>query len=124
MSRAAESLPIPAVKPAGRRHLWRWLVWSATGLLGLAVLWWSFAPRPLVVDAAAVTQGPFEHSIEEYGQLRLKARYTVAAPMAGQLQRPNLQVGDRVAQNQVLAWLAPLASPLIDSRNQSVLRLR
>ena len=63
-------------------------------------------------------------SIEEDGQLRLKARYGVAAPMAGQLQRPSLQVGDRVEKNQVLAWLAPLASSLIDPRNQSVLRQR
>jgi HlyD family secretion protein len=33
-------------------------------------------------------------------------------------------VGDRVEKNQVLAWLAPMASPLIDPRNQSVLRQR
>jgi len=87
-------------------------------------LWWAFAPRPLAVEVAPVTQGPFEQSIEEDGQLRLKARYGIAAPMAGQLQRPRLQVGDRVEKNQVLAWLAPMASPLIDPRNQSVLRQR
>lgn len=116
--------PSPTAKPAGRAHIWRWLAWSAAGLLALTALWWSFAPRPLAVDVAPVTQGPFEQSIEEDGQLRLKARYGVAAPMAGQLQRPSLQVGDRVEKNQVLAWLAPLASSLIDPRNQSVLRQR
>lgn len=124
----ADTLPVtppsPTAKPAVRRRIWRWLAWSAAGLLALAALWWSFAPRPLAVDVAPVTQGPFEQSIEEDGQLRLKARYGVAAPMAGQLQRPSLQVGDRVEKNQVLAWLAPLASPLIDPRNQSMLRQR
>ncbi|WP_353238950.1 HlyD family efflux transporter periplasmic adaptor subunit [Limnohabitans sp.] len=112
------------VKPPGRWHPWRWLAWSAAGLLGLGALGWSFAPRPLVVEVASVTQGPFEQSIEEDGQLRLKARFGVAAPMAGQLLRPSLQVGDRVEKNQVLAWLAPMASPLIDPRNQNVLRQR
>lgn len=111
-------------KPRRPQPFWRWLAWSAASLVMLAVLWWSFAPRPLQVELASVTQGPFEHSIEEDGQLRLKARYTVATPMAGQLQRPVLQVGDHVQQNQVLAWLAPMASPLIDPRNQSVLRQR
>ena len=108
----------------GPAHLWRWLAWSAAGLLVLVALWWSFAPRPLVVDVAPVSIGPFEQSIEEDGQLRLRDRYQVAAHMAGQLQRPSLQVGDRVERQQVLAWLAPMASPLIDPRNQSVLRQR
>jgi HlyD family secretion protein len=124
MTFAAPSSPNLAPTPPNRQQVWRWLTWSAAGLLALAVLWWSFAPRPLAVDVAPVTQGPFEQSIEEDGQLRLKARYTVAAPIAGQLQRPSLQVGDRVAQNQVLVWLAPLASPLLDPRYQSVLRQR
>lgn len=116
--------PSPTAKPVGRTHSWRWLVWGAAGLIVLTVLWWSFAPRPLAVDVAPVTHGPFEQSMEEDGQLRLKARYTVTAPMAGQLQRPSLQVGDRVTQNQVLSWLTPLAPALIDPRNQSVLRQR
>lgn len=111
-------------RPQGRWHPWRWLAWSAAVCLGLAALWWAFVPRPLAVEVAQVTQGPFEQSVEEDGQLRLKARYGVAAPMAGQLQRPSLQVGDRVERQQVLAWLAPMASPLLDPRNQSVLRQR
>lgn len=126
MNRPADTCASSAltVKPTHRWHPWRWLAWGTAGLLTLAALWWSFAPRAVVVNVASVTQGPFEQSLEEDGQLRLKARYGIAAPMAGQLQRPSLQVGDRVEKNQVLAWLAPMASPLIDPRNQSVLRQR
>ena len=126
MNRPADTSTSSAlnVKTSHRWHPWRWLAWSTAGLLTLVALWWSFAPRTVVVNVASVTQGPFEQSIEEDGQLRLKARYGIAAPMAGQLQRPSLQVGDRVERNQVLAWLAPMASPLIDPRNQRVLRQR
>lgn len=114
----------PAARRPGRRHAGRWLAGFLTGLLALLAAWWSFAPRPLAVNVAQVTQGLFEQSIEEDGQLRLRSRYVVAAPMAGQLQRPSLQVGDSVQQNQVVAWLAPMASPMIDPRNQSVLSQR
>lgn len=114
----------PTARRSDRRHVGRWIAGSLTGLLALLAAWWSFAPRPLAVDVAQVTQGLFEQSIEEDGQLRLKSRYVIAAPMAGQLQRPSLQVGDSVLQNEVVAWLAPMASPLIDPRNQSVLRQR
>lgn len=131
MNSPADAAPATAPAPTDQRpgpwrpwHPGRWLAWSAAGLLGLAGLWWALAPRPLAVEVAAVTQGPFEQSLEEDGQLRLKARYSIAAPMAGQLQRPSLQVGDRVEKNQVLAWLTPMASPLIDPRNHSVLRQR
>jgi HlyD family secretion protein len=113
-----------STRRTGPAHVWRWLAWSTACLLVLVALWWSFAPRPLLVDVAPVSIGPFEQSIEEDGQLRLRDRYQVVAPMAGQLQRPSLQVGDRVEHKQVLAWLAPMASPLIDPRNQSVLRQR
>ena len=129
MNRPTDTATDTPISPATTRrtspaHFWRWLAWSAAGLLVLVALWWSFAPRLLAVDVGQVSIGPFEQSIEEDGQLRLRDRYQVAAPMAGQLQRLSLQVGDRVEHQQVLAWLAPMASPLIDPRNQSVLRQR
>lgn len=114
----------PAERRPVRRHIWRWLTGSLAGLLALLAAWWAFAPRPLAVNVAQVTSGLFEQSIEEDGQLRLRSRYVVAAPMAGQLQRPGLQVGDSVQPNQVVAWLAPMASPMIDPRNQRVLHQR
>lgn len=112
-----------APRPA-RRPFWRWLTGALASLFILWWAWWSFAPHPLTVELALVSQGPFEQSVEENGQLRLKSRYVVAAPTAGQLQRPSLQVGDSVQRNQVVARLAPMTSPLIDPRNQSVMRQR
>lgn len=121
-------IPSPTSSPSGQRpaqqHVGRWLAGSLAALLTLAAAWWSFAPRPLAVDVAQITEGLFEQSIEEDGQLRLTSRYVIASPMAGQLQRSKLQVGDIVQAHQPVAWLAPLASPMIDPRNQEVLRQR
>ena len=111
--------------PTPSPHRWQpWLLWTMTGLVILGLLWWSFAPRPLVVALGTVTIGRFEQVVEKEGQLRLKNRYTIAAPASGQLQRPALQPGDIVTQNETVAWLAPSASPMIDPRNRAILAQR
>ncbi|MEY3216766.1 MAG: hypothetical protein RLZZ280_1143 [Pseudomonadota bacterium] len=120
-----DTLAMPDV-PTERAHLprWPWLIWALGCLAAAAGLWWAFAPRAVNVELAAVTLGPFEQSIEEDGQLRVKQRFVVSAPVTGQLQRPVLKVGDPVQAQQTVAWLAPLASPMIDPRQQAVLRQR
>jgi HlyD family secretion protein len=117
------SIPDTPAERAYRPH-WQWLVWALAGLGAATGLWWAFAPRPVNVDLAAVTVGLFEQSIEEDGQLSLKQRYLVTAPLAGHLQRSDLQVGDPVQAHQTVAWLAPVTSPMIDPRQQTVLRQR
>ncbi len=95
------------------------LLWSvAGGAAFIALLAWAFAPRPLVVDVATATLGPFETSIDEDGRTRLLERYVVSAPLAGRLQRVALREGDRVAAGDAVATLMPLLSPLLDERTQ------
>jgi len=102
----------------------RW-VYAGIAVVALtAVLWAAYQPRALVVETATVTQGRFEQVIEEDGRLRLRERYTVTAPMAGQLQRPTLKVGDTVQAGDVVAVLLPAAPALIDVRTRSVLQER
>jgi HlyD family secretion protein len=92
--------------------------WMAAGgtLASLAALAWAFAPRPVAVETAAVTQGRFEASIDEDGKTRLRERYVVSAPLAGRLERIALREGDAVAADAVVATLAPVLSPLLDER--------
>ena len=54
-----------------------WIIAIAAGAATAALLAWAFAPRPLGVEVAAVTEGPFETSIEEDGKTRLRDRYVV-----------------------------------------------
>lgn len=83
----------------------------------IALLAWSFAPRPIEVETAAVAMQAFETTLDEDARTRLRDRYTVSAPLAGRLQRIELREGDAVEPGALVAVLNPLPSPLLDSRS-------
>jgi HlyD family secretion protein len=90
---------------------------AAAVLAIAAALAWAFAPRPIGVETAGVQVGRFEQSIEEDGQTRLRARYTVSAPVAARLLRIALREGDRVAAGDTVAVLLPVMSAMVDERS-------
>lgn len=92
---------------------------TVAALAGL--LAWAFAPRPLDVEVATATLGPFERTVSEDGKTRLRERYTVAAPLTGRLARIRLDEGDRVEAGAVVAALTPALSPLLDERSERAL---
>ena len=93
-----------------------WL-FTAIGVVGAAALFaWAFAPRPIEVEVAAVTRGPFETTIDEDGKTRLRERYVVSAPLAGVLSRVTLREGDPVEAGAVVAVLTPVLAPMVDER--------
>lgn len=91
---------------------------GVAGLVLAGLLAWAFAPKPVPVEAAPVTAGRFEQSIEEDGQTRLKDRYTVSAPVAARLSRITLREGDRVRAGETVAVLLPVMSSMIDERSR------
>lgn len=88
---------------------------AAVVALGL-LLAWAFAPRPVEVELAPVTQGRFETTIDEDGKTRLADRYVVSAPLAGRLARITLREGDAVAAGAVVATLTPALPNMLDER--------
>jgi HlyD family secretion protein len=91
--------------------------YAAAGTAGaVALLAWAFAPRPVEVEVATVTQGRFETTIEEDAKTRLRDRYVVSAPLAGRLSRITLREGDAVEAGAVVATLTPVLSPMLDER--------
>jgi len=97
----------------------------AAALVVLALLVaWALRPQPVAVELAEVTQGPFEQAIAEDGKTRVRDRYVIAAPLAGRVERIQLEVGDPVKQNQIVAELAPTAPAFLDARTQRELRER
>ena len=68
---------------------------------------YALRPNPIAADAARVTRGPLEVTIDEDGQTRVREKYVVAAPVAGRLQRIDVHAGDLVDPSTVLVRLHP-----------------
>ena len=89
-----------------------------------ALVAWALRPQPISVEAVEVTKGVFEQTVSDDGQTRVRDRYVIAAPLAGQVERIQLEVGDPVKQGQVVAELTPTAPAFLDVRTQRELRER
>jgi HlyD family secretion protein len=84
-----------------------------------AALW----PDAVEVDVARVERGPMQVTIDEEGETRVRERFVVSAPVAGRLERIELEPGDPVVRGKtVVARLTPAAPPLIDPRTQAELQ--
>jgi HlyD family secretion protein len=97
----------------------RVFLWGAAALL-LAVFAWSFRPQPVPVDLATVQRGNLRVTIDEEGMTRVHERYVVSAPVAGRLQRIELEPGNAVfARRTVLATFLPATPSLLDTRTRA-----
>lgn len=94
-----------------------WVLVGCGSAATVAALAWAFTPRPVEVEVATVTQGPFQATIDEDGKARLRDRYVVSAPLAGRLMRMSLREGDRVEAGDVVAVLLPALPPMLDERS-------
>ena len=101
-----------------------WMMLAAGAAVGAALFAWAFAPRPLGVELAAASEGPFETSIEEDGKTRLRDRFVVAAPLAGTLARITLREGDAVEAGTPLASITPVLPAMLDERTRREQQLR
>lgn len=98
------------------------IVMGVLGLLLAAWLVWAFLPASFEVDVAEVARGPLAVSVVEDGVVRSRDRYVVSAPIAANLQRIALRVGDRVSAGQLLVRLEPLPFSAVE-REEHVARL-
>jgi HlyD family secretion protein len=79
-------------------------------------------PASMDVDVARAEQGPMQVTIDEDGETRVRHRFIVSAPVAGRVQRIELEPGDAVVRGKtILARLLPAESPLLDARSRSEL---
>lgn len=82
------------------------LLIAAAALIALLVV--VLLPEPLEVEAARVQRGPMQVTVDDQGETRSHDRFVLSAPVAGRLMRIELHAGDRVAENQLIAQIAPL----------------
>ena len=87
------------------------------GLVGLLV--YAFLPKPLDVEVAPIRRGPLVVTVEGEGRTRIKDRFVVSAPVAGQIDRVTLRPGDRVALGAPITVVTPIDPPLLDARSKA-----
>lgn len=93
-------------------------------LVILALLAWGFRPQPVLVETVTARRAPMTITIEEEGRTRVIDRYVIAAPVNGVTCRQDLDVGDAVAQGEILLEISPLESQLLDPRSRAEARAR
>ena len=96
------------------------LVAAVLAVAGLAAvaLW----PATIDVDFAPAVRGPLRVTIDEDGQTRVRDRFVVSAPVAGRVERIELEPGDKVVRGvTVVARVRPAPAPLLDARTRSEL---
>jgi HlyD family secretion protein len=94
----------------------------ATVAIVLAILAAALWPEAIEVSVTRVARGPMQVTLDEDGETRVRHRFVVSAPVAGRLQRIELEPGDAVQRGRtVVARLTPAAAPLLDARTQTEL---
>jgi HlyD family secretion protein len=102
-----------------RNWLGRGVFWGAMALLAIFAVLTTLREQPVWVDVATVSRQPLEVTIVEEGRTRVQDRFVVSAPVAGYVRRIELEVGERVAQGQLLTRLEPLRSEVLDARSRA-----
>ena len=110
----------PAAKNKNGANARRWtrrLPWLGGALLvGLVVV--GLLPKPLPAEIAVVARGDLAVTVNEEGMTRVKNRYVIASPVAGQLRRIDWKPGAVVeAGKTVLAVLESGGADLLDARS-------
>lgn len=122
--------PVKGPTPPPRRHeprrsrRRRWLPYvGALALLALIVagLW----PKPAPVETVKVTTGYMRATVNEEGKTRIKDRFLVSSPVAGQLRRIPFKAGaEVVAGETVVAVIDPLVPTILDARSRALAEAR
>lgn len=84
----------------------------------------SMQPKPLAVDVARARRGTVQVSVKSEGTTRVKDRYVVRSTVNGNLARIELEPGDAVDPQTVLARIEPIAPPLLDASQVRELETR
>jgi HlyD family secretion protein len=107
-----------------RRTKRRWLPYAG-GIVLLALIVAGLWPKPAPVETVKVMIGPMRSTVNEEGKTRIKQRFVVSAPVAGQLRRIPFKAGAEVKANEtVVAVIDPLAPTMLDARSRALAEAR
>lgn len=99
----------------GRRgsRRWPWIAGAVLLMLIGAGLW----PKPVPVEVAEITRGALVVTVSEEGMTRVRNRYVISAPVAGQLRRIDWKAGAAVKAGETpLATIEATGADFLDTR--------
>lgn len=112
-----------AAKVRARNRARRWLPYLG-GLILIALIVAGLWPQPIPVETAPVTLGALRSTVNEEGKTRIKQRFIVSAPVAGQLRRIPFKEGAAIKAGDVLAQIDPITPALLDARTRKLAEAR
>jgi HlyD family secretion protein len=90
------------------------------GILLVALIVVGLWPRAVPVESGVVSRGPLVVTVDEEGMTRVKNRYVISTPVAGQLQRIDWKAGAAVEAGKTeLAVLEAGGADMLDVRSQA-----
>jgi len=114
----------PKSKKPKRGLFRKLLLWSFFIGLG-ALIAVGLMPKPIEVEVATLARGPLTVNVIEEGKTRIRNRYIVSSPVAGQMRRVTLRAGDEVKGGEtIIAVIEPSLSPLLDARSKAQAQAR
>ena len=104
--------------PASNHRTRRWIPYAGAAIL-VALIVAGLWPKPVPVEIARATVGPLRVTVNEEGKTRIKQRYIVSAPVAGQLRRVPFKAGTEIKAGDTVAVIEPVSAALLDARTRS-----
>ncbi|MCB1091879.1 MAG: biotin/lipoyl-binding protein, partial [Verrucomicrobiae bacterium] len=104
-----------------KRNALFWILFVAV-IGGLFYL--GFRSKPVEVDLGEVVKGPLLVTVNEDGETRIREPYLISAPLAGRLLRVELEPGDTIKKDQVIASIDPGEPGLLDARTEAEAQAR
>ena len=99
---------------------WRRRLPLLMGALLVALIVVGLWPRAVTVEATTVSRGPLVVTVDEEGMTRVRNRYVISAPVAGQLRRIDWKAGAVVeAGKTALAIVETSGADFLDARSQA-----
>jgi HlyD family secretion protein len=102
----------------------RWLPYGG-GVVLVALIAVGLWPQPVRVETTSARVGRLRATVNEEGKTRVKQRYLVSAPVAGQLRRIPYKAGAEVRLGEtVVAVIDPLSPAMLDARSRALAQAR
>ena len=115
--------PSPTSHPQPVRRF-RWLPYAGGAAL-LILIGYGLRPQPAPTETARATYGPLSTTVSEEGKTRIRQRYVVSSPVAGQLRRVPFKPGAEITAGEtVVAVIEPMAATPLDARARRLAEVR